>query len=112
MADTAAAPLLTSHKARPAKAPSIDDTIETYMGATGALQLLKAVLLAFAWAFDAQQVFISVFTAAEPSWPCTGTDASCTAAAASPCALPAGSWAWDRPAVTSVVSEWSLKCAG
>ncbi|VAH96651.1 unnamed protein product [Triticum turgidum subsp. durum] len=65
MADTAAAPLLTSHKAR----PSIDETMEAYMGAAGAGQLLKAVLLAFAWA-------------------------------------------WDRPAVTSVVSEWSLECAG
>ncbi|KQK15764.1 organic cation/carnitine transporter 2 [Brachypodium distachyon] len=115
-ADTATAPLLTSHKAgKPAgnkknKAPSIDDTIETYMGATGAAQLLKAVLLAFAWAFDAQQVFISVFTDAEPGWHCTGAEgASC---AASPCALPAGAWAWDRPASASVVSEWSLKCAG
>ncbi|OEL27092.1 hypothetical protein BAE44_0011887 [Dichanthelium oligosanthes] len=61
MADTATTtPLLTSHKqAKPPKAPSIDDTIETYIGATGAMQLFKAVLLAFAWAFDAQQVFMS-----------------------------------------------------
>uniref|UniRef100_M8C4V6 H(+)/Pi cotransporter n=2 Tax=Aegilops tauschii TaxID=37682 RepID=M8C4V6_AEGTA len=89
--------------------------MEAYMGATGAGQLLKAVLLAFAWALDAQQVFISVFTDAEPPWHCTDADAdasSCSAAAASPCALPPGAWAWDRPAVTSVVSEWSLECAG
>lgn len=116
MADTATAPLLTSHKAKPAKTPSIDDTIETYIGATGATQLLKAVLLAFAWAFDAQQVFISVFTDAEPQWHCTGAAASgnssCSPAAASPCALPPGTWAWDLPAEKSVVSEWSLKCAG
>ncbi|XP_047065772.1 organic cation/carnitine transporter 2-like [Lolium rigidum] len=112
MADTATVPLLANHRAKLAKAPSIDDAIETYMGTTGAGQLLKAVLLAFAWAFDAQQVFISVFTDAEPLWHCTGGDASCSSAAASPCALPAGAWAWDRPAVTSVVSEWSLKCAG
>ncbi|KAK1679517.1 hypothetical protein QYE76_040365 [Lolium multiflorum] len=112
MADTATAPLLANHRAKLAKAPSIDDTIETYMGTTGAGQLLKAVLLAFAWAFDAQQVFISVFTDAEPLWHCTGADASCSSASASPCALPAGAWVWDRPAVTSVVSEWSLKCAG
>ncbi|KAL6856114.1 hypothetical protein ACP4OV_018916 [Aristida adscensionis] len=110
--DTATAPLLTSHKAKLAKAPSIDDTIEMYIGATGAMQLLKALLLAFAWAFDAQQVFISVFTDAEPRWHCTGSDASCSPAAASPCALPPGSWAWDVPAETSVVSEWALKCAG
>ncbi|KAK1679520.1 hypothetical protein QYE76_040368 [Lolium multiflorum] len=112
MADTATAPLLTNHGDKLAKAPSIDDTIETYMGTTGAGQLLKAILLAFAWAFDSQQVFISVFTDAEPLWHCTGTDASCSPATASPCALPASAWAWDRPAVTSVVSEWSLKCAG
>ncbi|CAM0909161.1 unnamed protein product [Alopecurus aequalis] len=112
MADTATAPLLASHRAKLAKAPSIDDTIEAYMGTTGAAQLLKAVLLAFAWAFDAQQVFISVFTDADPQWHCTGSDASCSATAASPCVLPAGAWEWDRPAKTSVVSEWSLKCAG
>lgn len=115
MADTATTPLLTSHKqAKLAKAPSIDDTIETYIGATGAMQLLKAVLLAFAWAFDAQQVFISVFTDAEPQWHCTGTSASCSPAAApaSPCGLPSGAWAWDRPAEASMVSEWALKCAG
>ena len=65
MADTATtAPLLTSHK--PPKAPTIDETIENYIGTTGVMQLFKAVLLAFAWAFDAQQVFISVFTDAEP----------------------------------------------
>ncbi|KAF0905070.1 hypothetical protein E2562_000875 [Oryza meyeriana var. granulata] len=112
MVDEATAPLLTSFKAKLAKAPSIDDAIETYIGATGAGQLFKAILLAFAWAFDAQQVFISVFTDAEPHWHCTGHDVSCSPAAAWPCALPQGSWAWDRPAETSVVSEWALKCAG
>ncbi|KAL6650071.1 hypothetical protein ACP70R_014295 [Stipagrostis hirtigluma subsp. patula] len=114
MDDTAAAPLLTSHKAKPAKAPSIDDMIETYIGATGGMQLLKAVLVAFAWAFDAQQVFISVFTDAEPPWHCVGSSANspCSPATASPCALPPGTWTWDRPAETSVVSEWALGCAG
>ncbi|KAL6650068.1 hypothetical protein ACP70R_014292 [Stipagrostis hirtigluma subsp. patula] len=114
MNDTATAPLLTSHKAKPAKQPSIDEMIETYIGATGGMQLLKAVMVAFAWAFDAQQVFISVFTDAEPPWHCVGSSANspCSLDAASPCALPQGTWAWDRPAETSVVSEWALKCAG
>jgi len=114
MADTATtAPLLTSHKP-PNKAPTIDETIENYIGTTGVMQLFKAVLLAFAWAFDAQQVFISVFTDAEPQWRCTGASASCSPAAppASPCGLPPGAWAWDRPAETTMVSEWALKCAG
>ncbi|KAF2923413.1 hypothetical protein DAI22_07g189500 [Oryza sativa Japonica Group] len=120
MADAATTPLLTSHEAKPAKAPSIDDAIETYIGATGARQLLTAMLLAFAWAFEAQQVFMPVFTDAEPTWHCTGVAAaaggdpgsSCSPAAASPCALPPGTWEWDRPAETSVVSEWALKCGG
>uniref|UniRef100_A0A0E0LM77 H(+)/Pi cotransporter n=1 Tax=Oryza punctata TaxID=4537 RepID=A0A0E0LM77_ORYPU len=122
MADAAITPLLTSHEAKPAKAPSIDDAIETYIGATGARQLLRAMLLAFVWAFEAPQVFMSVFTDAEPTWHCTSVEAaagdpgsSCSpaaSAAASPCALPPGTWEWDRPAGTSVVSEWALKCSG
>ncbi|RCV44482.1 LOW QUALITY PROTEIN: hypothetical protein SETIT_9G377200v2 [Setaria italica] len=79
------------------------------------MQLLKAVFVVFAWAFDAQQVFISVFTDAEPLWHCVGSagNSSCTTAAvATPCALPRGMWAWDRPTKTSVVSEWALQCAG
>ncbi|CAL4986610.1 unnamed protein product [Urochloa decumbens] len=114
--NAATAPLLTRSRqeAGPAKErPSIDDVIEAYMGATGVLQLLKAVFVAFAWAMDAQQVFISAFTDAEPRWHCLATASGCSpAAAASPCALPPGSWAWDRPAAASVVSEWALGCAG
>uniref|UniRef100_A0A0E0DH50 H(+)/Pi cotransporter n=1 Tax=Oryza meridionalis TaxID=40149 RepID=A0A0E0DH50_9ORYZ len=121
MADAATTPLLTSHEAKPAKALSIDDAIETYIGATGARQLLTAMLLAFAWAFEAQQVFMSVFTDAEPTWHCTGVAAgdpgsfcslAAASASASACALPPGTWEWDRPAETSVVSEWALKCGG
>ncbi|KAJ1296852.1 hypothetical protein BS78_01G334000 [Paspalum vaginatum] len=115
----AAAPLLpSSREAEPAKELSIDDVIEMCIGATGVLQLLKAVFVAFAWAFDAQQVFISAFTDAEPRWHClltasTGNNSSCSAStASSPCALPPGTWAWDRPAEASVVSEWALNCAG
>ncbi|GJN11368.1 hypothetical protein PR202_ga29554 [Eleusine coracana subsp. coracana] len=116
---SATVPLLTSQKqasnnklSSKKKAPSIDDAVEKYIGNTGRMQLMKAIFLAFAWAFDAQQVFISVFTDAEPRWHCTDVDQStvCSASASSPCAFPAGSWAWDRPAHTSMVSEWGLKC--
>ncbi|RCV44483.1 hypothetical protein SETIT_9G377300v2 [Setaria italica] len=114
--DTATAPLLTSHEAEPAaKVPSIDDIIETHIGGTGAMQLLKAFLVVFARVFDGQLLFISVFTEAEPRWHCVGSGAGNSSgsapAQASPCTLPAGTWAWDRPAETSVVSEWALNCA-
>jgi MFS family permease len=108
--DTASAPLLTSHKKAKLK-PPIDDAVENYIGNTGKMQLFKAIFLAFAWAFDAQQVFISVFTDAEARWHCTD-GAACSPDAASPCAFPSAAWAWDRPAETSMVSEWALKCAG
>ncbi|CAL4983325.1 unnamed protein product [Urochloa decumbens] len=115
IANAATAPLLTrsSQEAGPAKErPSIDDVIEKCMGATGVLQLLKAVFVAFAWALDAQQVFISAFTDAEPRWHCLAASSTTSGATTSPCALPPGSWAWDRPATASVVSEWALGCTG
>ncbi|XP_020093071.1 organic cation/carnitine transporter 2-like [Ananas comosus] len=93
---------------------SIDDAIEACVGRTGSAQLLRAIFVALAWVFDAQQTFISVFADAHPSWHCTDTDArACSAAAAStPCGLPPGAWAWDLPASASVVSDWALECAG
>nr|CAD1841186.1 unnamed protein product [Ananas comosus var. bracteatus] len=88
---------------------SIDDAIEACVGRTGSAQLLRAIFVALAWVFDAQQTFISVFADAHPSWHCTDTDArACSAAAAStPCGLPPGAWAWDLPASASVVSDWA-----
>ncbi|TVU46718.1 hypothetical protein EJB05_06270, partial [Eragrostis curvula] len=107
MANTAPAQLETSHNAKAPKPMSIHDMIEAYIGGTGAVQLLKAIFVAIAWAFDAQQVFISVFTDAEPGWHCVVgspgnySSSSCSPAAAkSPCALPPGTWAWDRQAKT------------
>ena len=102
MSDTAAAPLLTSHKAR----PSIDETMEAYMGAAGAGQLLKAVLLAFAWALDAQQVFISVFTDAEPPWHCTDADADASAGAICNEAATEAAGPWALPGCIVLVDWW------
>ncbi|KAA8523391.1 hypothetical protein F0562_009814 [Nyssa sinensis] len=93
--------------------PSLDDTIERCIGDFGWAQFSQAVLVSFAWFFDAQQVFISIFSDTQPTkWHCTQpSDESCNSAA-NICQLPKNSWAWDLPAHTSVVSEWSLECAG
>ncbi|XP_072956645.1 organic cation/carnitine transporter 2-like [Typha angustifolia] len=92
--------------------PSIDDAIERYIGVTGLPQLFRALFVAVAWVFDAQQTFISVFTDAEPAWHCTKVgDESCSSAPHQ-CDLPKDSWAWDLPEHTSVVSEWGLECSG
>ncbi|KAJ6720711.1 ORGANIC CATION/CARNITINE TRANSPORTER 3 [Salix viminalis] len=88
--------------------PSLDETIEHCIGEFGVAQLFQAILVSFAWVFDAQQTFISVFTDAEPTWHCTSD--SCTSASAI-CRLPQNSWAWDNPNDTSIISEWGLQCA-
>lgn len=95
------------------KTKAMDDAIESYTGATSLAQLLRAFFVSLAWAFDSQQTFINVFTDAEPSWHCTrADDPLCSSAIQYPCGLPKGSWAWDRPKHTSVVSEWGLECSG
>ncbi|KAA8523392.1 hypothetical protein F0562_009815 [Nyssa sinensis] len=90
---------------------SLDDTIERCIGNFGRAQLIQAALVSFAWVFDAQQTFISIFSDSHPKWHCTQlSDESCNSAA-NICQLPKSSWAWDLPAQTSIVSEWSLECA-
>ncbi|KAJ4981230.1 hypothetical protein NE237_032067 [Protea cynaroides] len=100
------APLLEKHL------PSLDSTIERCIGTFGWAQFLQAILVSFAWAFDAQQTFISVFSDAEPTWHCTRPDDESCHLAPNPCGLPKASWSWDHPLQSSVVSEWDLTCAG
>ncbi|KAL3620842.1 hypothetical protein CASFOL_035754 [Castilleja foliolosa] len=89
--------------------PSLDDTIEHCIGKIGWAQIFQATLVSFGWFFDAQQTFISVFTDAQPKWSCNMS--SCTSTT-DLCQLPDDSWSWDSPATTSIISEWSLQCAG
>ncbi|XP_043702431.1 organic cation/carnitine transporter 3-like [Telopea speciosissima] len=100
------APLLEKHH------PSLDSTIERCIGTFGWAQLLQAILVSFAWAFDAQQTFISVFTDADPTWHCTRLDDELCNWAPNPCGLPRSSWSWDNPLRSSIASEWNLTCAG
>ncbi|VFQ97889.1 unnamed protein product [Cuscuta campestris] len=94
---------------------SYDDAVESCIGSFGWAQLLQVSLTSLAWFFDAHQTFITIFTDLVPTWHCDPTVSSeCRGGmkAADACALPRGAWAWDAPAQTSVVSEWSLECAG
>ncbi|PIN02105.1 Synaptic vesicle transporter SVOP and related transporters (major facilitator superfamily) [Handroanthus impetiginosus] len=90
---------------------SLNETIEHCIGDFGWKQIFQATLVSFAWFFDAQQTFISVFTDAEPKWSCNN-NSSCHSFNTNLCQLPDGSWSWDFPATTSIISEWSLQCAG
>ncbi|KAL9166980.1 hypothetical protein ABFS82_05G066300 [Erythranthe guttata] len=92
---------------------SLDDTIEHFIGNFGLKQLIQSVLLSFAWFFDAQQTFISVFTDSKPEWICNDHFSSSTCnSTANICRLPKESWSWKTPAHASIVSDWSLECAG
>ncbi|KAI3466293.1 hypothetical protein Pfo_022956 [Paulownia fortunei] len=95
---------------------SLDDTIEHCIGDFGWKQFLQSTLLSFAWFFDSQQSFITIFTDAEPKWRCNNSTnynkhISCNTTT-NICQLPKDSWSWDLPARTSIISEWSLQCAG
>ncbi|MQM03132.1 hypothetical protein Taro_035906 [Colocasia esculenta] len=106
---------LPQAEAAPSATASLDDVIENCVGSIGSAQLIQAFLASFAWVFDAQQMFINVFTDAAPSWHCTGPGADASGACSllpNPCGLPAGTWAWDRLPHVSIISEWNLECAG
>ncbi|KAL1291379.1 hypothetical protein HN51_059910 [Arachis hypogaea] len=81
-------PLLLSEK----HLPSLASTVEKCIGEFTWSQFLQAVLVSFAWVFDAQQTFISVFTDAQPSLNCTEKD--------------------DHVSIgrASIISEWGLEC--
>ena len=91
---------------------AISFTEEVPMDRSSPTELLRPLLVACAWAFDAQQSFISVFADAEPTWHCLkSTDQICQASS-NPCDLPPDSWTWVSPPHSSTISEWSLNCSG
>ncbi|CAL5341426.1 unnamed protein product [Camellia sinensis] len=90
---------------------TLDETIEQCLGDFGWAQFFQAALVSVAWVFDAQQTFVSVFTDAQPAWHLTTTTGGGDTMMMI-CQLPRNSWAWDMPIDTSIISEWSLECAG
>ncbi|PKU74085.1 organic cation/carnitine transporter 2-like [Dendrobium catenatum] len=87
----------------------INDAIERYMdAAAGPTHLLLPTLAAFAWFFDAQQAFISIFSDASPPWHCTTS--ACTTSI-TPCNFPYSSWSYSLPRHVSTMSDFSLYCA-
>ncbi|KAK4434714.1 Organic cation/carnitine transporter 3 [Sesamum alatum] len=91
---------------------SLDGTIEHCVSQNLSWKLLlQCIILSFAWFFDAQQTFISIFTDAEPKWTCI-KHLSCNYETTDICQLPKDAWSWDSPARTTIISEWSLECTG
>ncbi|KAL3498844.1 hypothetical protein ACH5RR_041576 [Cinchona calisaya] len=89
----------------------LEDLIEPYIKGFRWSQALQVILISLASFFEAQQTFITIFTDAKPSWHCTQSTANTTCNSTSNiCEIPANSWHWDKPARSSIVSEWSLIC--
>lgn len=62
MADSNSTPLLSESEAPANQLPSLGSTVEQCLSEFNSSQLLQALLVSLAWAFDAQQTFISVFS--------------------------------------------------
>ncbi|WOL18115.1 organic cation/carnitine transporter 2-like [Canna indica] len=102
-----------AEKPPPPPPPTLPD-LRNYDGSSFISQLIQVVFVSLAWAFDAQQIFINIFTDAAPAWHCIrGKDSPPCPSSSSPtpCGLPPQSWAWDLPVHVSVISEWSLQCS-
>ncbi|KAI4333259.1 hypothetical protein L6164_018092 [Bauhinia variegata] len=111
MADSTPFPSTDSEPPPHEHHPSLSSTIEHCIGDFNLSQFLQVLLVSFAWAFDAQQTFIGIFTHAEPPWHCTQHDGeSCNSATSNMCNLPKSSWAWDRPSHAFIISERTLEC--
>ncbi|KAG9439436.1 hypothetical protein H6P81_019601 [Aristolochia fimbriata] len=111
MADST--PLLGDVQDNPIDTPllSLEELIEQSVGSFSGRHLFQTVLISLAWAFDAQQTFITIFTDRQPSWHCIDTHDSLCSSSITTCSLPRSSWAWNEPKQSSVVSEWDLQCA-
>ncbi|ESQ35175.1 hypothetical protein EUTSA_v10007377mg [Eutrema salsugineum] len=110
-------PLLSDSNSSQSKLPpkrSLDETIEQCIGNFGWAQFFQATLVSLAWVFDAQQTFITVFTDSQPTWHCLDSDRFNYACNSSSnlCTLPNQTWSWDFNPHVSIISEWSLQCAG
>ncbi|XP_060210221.1 organic cation/carnitine transporter 3-like [Lycium barbarum] len=92
---------------------SLEEIIEPFFGSCGIAwpQILQVMLVSLACFFEAQQIFITIFTDAIPSWHCTTLNNTSCNPKSNVCQLSYTEWNWDKPIYTSIVSEWSLHCS-
>ncbi|CAJ1978194.1 unnamed protein product [Sphenostylis stenocarpa] len=89
---------------------SLDEMIERGLGNFGWTQFLQSILVSVAMYFDAQQLFIAIYTDDYPTWHCTNHSTTCTSHS-DICKLPKSSWAWDGPSSKTIISQFGLECA-
>ncbi|KAJ4884741.1 Organic cation/carnitine transporter 5 [Raphanus sativus] len=114
MADSSA-PLLThledDEEENTSQPLNFDKIFEQSLSGFGLSQFLQAILVGIALTFDSQQIFITVFTDAYPTWHCVDHTV-CTPATTDVCKLPRSVWEWDDGFKgKSVISEFDLECS-
>ncbi|CAN6851511.1 unnamed protein product, partial [Brassica oleracea] len=74
-------------------------------------QIQQIILVGLASTFDSQQIFITVFTDAYPTWHCLD-HTICNPATSDICGIPRSAWDWDGGFKgKSVISEFDLECS-
>ncbi|CAH8363721.1 unnamed protein product [Eruca vesicaria subsp. sativa] len=107
------APLLTTHIEDEDTSPplSFDKIFEQCLSSFSFPQFLQIILVGLALSFDSQQIFITVFTDAFPTWHCLD-HTICNSTTTDICKLPRSAWEWDGGFKgKSVISEFELECS-
>uniref|UniRef100_M4EBA1 Major facilitator superfamily (MFS) profile domain-containing protein n=1 Tax=Brassica campestris TaxID=3711 RepID=M4EBA1_BRACM len=97
-------------RARP-EALTFDNIVEHSLSDFGFWQLFQVILVGLALFFDAQQIFITVYTDAYPTWHCLN-HTICDHSTSDICQLPRSAWEWDGGSKDkTVISEFGLECS-
>uniref|UniRef100_A0A0D3CAR4 Major facilitator superfamily (MFS) profile domain-containing protein n=1 Tax=Brassica oleracea var. oleracea TaxID=109376 RepID=A0A0D3CAR4_BRAOL len=98
------------HKTRP-EALTFDSIVEHSLSDFGFWQLFQVILVGVALFFDAQQIFITVYTDAYPTWHCLN-HTICDHSTSDICRLPRSAWEWDGGSKDkTVISDFGLECS-
>ncbi|WZY97949.1 organic cation/carnitine transporter 6 [Brassica rapa] len=98
------------HKTRP-EALTFDNIVEQSLSDFGFWQLFQVILVGLALFFDAQQIFITVYTDAYPTWHCLN-HTICDHSTSDICQLPRSAWEWDGGSKDkTVISDLGLECS-
>ncbi|KAK7313945.1 hypothetical protein VNO77_39152 [Canavalia gladiata] len=89
---------------------SWDEMIEKSLTNFGWKEFLQCMLVSIAMFFDAQQLFIAIYSDNYPTWHCTNHTTICTSSS-DICKLPKSSWAWDEHSSKTIISQYGLECA-
>ncbi|XP_010539566.1 PREDICTED: organic cation/carnitine transporter 5-like [Tarenaya hassleriana] len=118
MADSSA-PLLSqgdeeSDKIKPEEVSgfTFDKVMEQSLSSFGFSQFVQTFLVGFASFFDSQQIFITVFADAYPTWHCVDRTI-CNPVDSDICQLPRSAWDWDDVGSKgkSIISSFGLECS-